>query len=216
MAAHRNLNPSAAAGNFELNVLTLLCITAHQPYSLPFVEQFDEDAREIGARLRVVDGTNAGFIEAVLDEAIHDVPDGYVLRVDDDERMSRPMVEWLAAGEYESADHWAFPRANLWPDEDRYIVNAPLWPDLQTRLSVKEKAGGRTQVHEGSPFGTGHVANVLLEHHKFLVRDRAEREALVHHYESLQRGAGEAYAMFSVPELFEDVLECRELEGVTA
>src|SRR5690606_10758983 len=95
-----------------------------------------------------------------------------------------------------------------------YIVNPPLWPDLQTRLSVKAKSGGRTRVHAGSPFGTGTVAPCVLEHHKFLVRPRGEREALVERYERIERGAGLGYSMFSVPEPYEDQLRTAPLGNV--
>ena len=45
-------------------------------------------------------------------------------------------------------------------------------------------------------------------HHKFLIRDRAEREAIAAHYEALQDGAGYSptYLPFQLPE------DCFELE----
>lgn len=154
-----------------------------------------------------VDLQSNGCIESVLDQAIAACSGEYVLRLDDDERVSEAMFTWLSEGRYHDADHWAFPRMHLWPDEEHYITSEPLWPDLQTRLSVKAKAGGRTAVHQGSPYGTGRVADVAIEHHKFLVRDLAEREALVEHYERLQPGAGsDHFARFSVPERYSDHL----------
>lgn len=151
-----------------------------------------------------VDLQSNGCIESVLDRAVAECSGEYVLRLDDDERESPDMFKWLSEGRYREADHWAFPRMHLWPDPKHYIVSEPLWPDLQTRLSVKAKAAGRTAVHQGSPFGTGRVAGVAIQHWKFLLRDLAEREALVEHYESLQPGAGsDHFARFSVPERFE-------------
>src|ERR1700752_2044810 len=113
------------------------------------------------------------------------------------------MLSWLASAAYRQADHWAFPRLHLWPDAGQYISNAPLWPDLQTRLSVKAMAGGRHRVHQGSPHGTGRVAWVALEPHKFLCRPYAERQQLLERYEALQTGAGgELFDMFSLPERY--------------
>lgn len=201
--------------------LTILCVSQFGEHAESFVRHFAETADAVDARLVV--GADAappawldeiaceciglrseGFIESVLDEAIAACDDGYVLRMDDDEKISRPMVRWLADGGYRDADHWAFPRLHLWPDERHYVTNAPLWPDLQTRLSVKAKAGGRTRIHQGSPHGTGRIADCPIEHWKFIVRDREERERLVAHYEGLQSGAGERFSPFSLPELFSD------------
>lgn len=151
-----------------------------------------------------------GYIESVLDEAIAQCSGEYVLRLDDDECVSVEMARWLEDRSYRADDHWAFPRMHLWPDGRHYITNPPLWPDLQTRLSVQAKAGGRTVIHAGSPYGTGQVAEVAIEHHKFLVRDRAEREALLAEYEAIMPGAN-AWAPFSVPEMFAAQLQTREV-----
>lgn len=203
--------------------LTILCVSQFGTHSESFVRHFAETADAIGARLVIgADATppawmdsvacdcvalhSEGYIESVLDEAVAACDAGYVLRMDDDERISAPMVRWLADGDYRTNDHWAFPRMHLWPDEAHYITNAPLWPDLQTRLSVKAKAAGRSRIHAGSPFGTGRIAECVIEHHKFLARPLAERERLVEHYERLQSGAGEQFAGFSVIEPFSDRL----------
>ncbi len=112
------------------------------------------------------------------------------------------MVAWLDARAYEEHDHWSFPRANLYPDEGSYATTDPLWPDNQTRLSVREKSGGRPVLHCGSPFGPGRVAPVVLEHHKFVVRGLAERRrALLRNERAL--GAAPYYRIFSVPEDFD-------------
>ena len=193
--------------------LTVLCVTKAEPYAQPFLARLAQDAAIIGATLRVeTDGAGVssdGYIESALDQAIERCDDGYVLRVDDDETLSLALLEWLRAGKYLTADHWAFPRRNLWPDAQRYIANPPLWPDLQTRLSVKAKAGGRAGVHDGSPHGTGEVCPHPIDHHKFVARTRVERELLVQHYEHLKPGAGTEYMMFSLPELYEDEIDIR-------
>lgn len=191
--------------------LTILCVTANRPYAQPFLDAMGGIADALGARFVEFNGRDAGCIENVLDQAVAACPGGYILRLDDDERMSRDMELWLFAREYRAHDHWAFPRMNLWPDENSYIVNHNLWPDPQTRLSTKEKSGGRYRVHEGSPYGTGQLAPCVIEHHKFLVRTEAERRRLVADYEAMQPGAGSAFVQFSLPEALKDLqIEVRE------
>lgn len=217
-----------------MNDLTILCVTQGELHAEPFIRQMAGDAHAIGAPfVLVIDGPkerhwldhtdsvrfvqSEGYIESVLDQAITACPEGYILRLDDDESIPADTFEWLKACEYRQADHWAFPRHHLWPDCEHYIENAPLWPDLQTRLSVKAKAGGRRAIHAGSPHGTGRVAPVAIEHHKFLVRSREEREAIAAKYERLQSGSGSGhYRAFSVPEEFEDLLVCQPVRAQVA
>jgi len=184
-------------------VLTILVVTRYGAHAAPFLFAFDEFAEDVDAELVEYDGTHARCIEDVLDAAISECEDGYILRLDDDELPSDEMRWWIRKRVYECDDHWAFPRLNLYPDADHFITNPPLWPDLQTRLSVKAKAGGRTGIHAGSPYGTGQVAPCAIEHHKFLVRSVAARRQLVADYESIQTGAGVFFSPFSVPEDFQ-------------
>lgn len=192
--------------------LTVLCITRGDDYAQRFVARLAQDTDLVGARLRVeTDGagiTSAGYIESILDEAVAQCDTDYILRIDDDETLSLALLEWLRAGKYRAADHWAFVRRNLWPTAGSYITNRPLYPDLQTRLSVKAKSGGRPGVHQGSPYGTGRLApeGCAIDHHKFVARGRAEREALVRHYDQISPGVGETHIMFSLPELYADDL----------
>lgn len=178
--------------------LTILCITQHEPHAKPFLNHCASVAAVLGMRFAIADGRGVGVIENVLDEVIDGCPDGYILRIDDDEWISDEMIEWLATRAYREHDHWAFPRMNLWPNADHFITSHSLWPDYQTRLSVKAKSGGRTGVHDGSPFGTGELALCAIEHHKFLVRSEAERREILARYEAL--GADRGHAQFSVPE----------------
>lgn len=180
--------------------LSILCITEHGAHAPPFLTHFEEVSEQLDAALVIHDGRGAGCIENVLDEAVAACPDGMILRLDDDERMSLEMRDWLEDGDWQEHDHWAFPRHNLWPDEHSHITSHGLYPDLQTRLSVKAKSGGRHTVHQGSPYGTGEVAPCAIEHWKFLVRPIEERRELVARYESLQPGAGHRFSQFSVPE----------------
>lgn len=180
--------------------LTILTVTEYADYAMPFLIGMEALAADLGCDFVKYDGTGADYLENALDRAVAECPDGYILRLDDDEKVSTEMRDWLAAGEYEAADHWAFPRRNLYPDEGHYITSMHLYPDLQTRLSVKEKSGGRLYIHAGSPYGTGQVAPCHIEHHKFLVRSRAERWETVQRYEALQPSAGARFLQFSVPD----------------
>lgn len=205
--------------------LTVLMVTNGEPHAHQFAHEALTLADSLGFEFVLgCDGTDAddladtlgcdsisvysnGSVESVLDQAVKACAPGYILRLDDDERCSQPMRDWLARREnWEVSDHWAFPRANLWPTARSVIATEPLWPDLQTRLSIREKAAGRRTVHAGSPFGTGTVAPVAIEHHKFLVRSYEQRAAILARYEKIQPGAGsDHYRAFSLPEHINDI-----------
>ncbi|UYN89894.1 MAG: glycosyltransferase family 2 protein [Anaerolineales bacterium] len=216
--------------------LSLLCVTKGEPHAAEFLADTSVQAAalgaefvvahdgdflagadaEIAARLSAIPklGANSmhylvksnGSIESVLDEAASVCSGDYILRIDDDELISAEMMLWLYSGEYTQSDVWSFPRKHLW--RDGYLTNPPLYPDIQTRLTVKEKAGGRKQVHDGSPFGAGRVANVHILHHKFLVKSYVERKALAARYDSLREGAGTGHWLpFNLPEDAFETLE---------
>lgn len=183
-----------------MSELTILCVSKGEPYSAPFREDLERLAFLLAAEYVEFDGSQAACVEQVLDEAVASCAEGYILRIDDDERVSRAMQEWLLLRAYREDEHWSFPRMHLWPTPDSFIDSPPLWPDQQTRLSVKAKSGGRSEVHAGSPFGSGRLAECAIEHWKFLVRSYEERMALLTHYEETQPGAGYQFAAFSLPE----------------
>jgi hypothetical protein len=205
--------------------LTLLCVTQAKNYVWPFLRHMETVADQLHAQLVIAgDGDDAiqtliegsvagrfvgvrsrGYLESVLDAALEQCDGEYVLRLDDDERCSPAMVTWLESDAYLIGTHWKFPRMHLWPDTQHYIVEPQLWPDEQTRLSVREKAGGRRTIHAGSPFGGGALAPVAIEHHKFLVRTRAERE------DTARRWHNGNMIAFSLPE---DVFVNPRLEDV--
>ncbi len=164
--------------------LSILCVTEHGDHSPPFIADMAEIAEQLEAAFILYDGRGVGCIENVLDQAVATCPDGMILRLDDDERCSPEMRDWLEDCAWLEDNHWAFPRLNLYPNEHSYISSVNLYPDLQTRLSVKWKSGGRQQIHAGSPFGTGRVAPCAIEHHKFLVRSLEERRAILSGYEA--------------------------------
>jgi hypothetical protein len=182
--------------------LTILCVTEHGPHSPPFITDMEEIAEQLDAAFVLYDGRGAECLENVLDQAVASCPDGMILRLDDDERCAPEMRDWLEDLAWAEHDHWAFPRYNLYPDESSYITSLNLYPDLQTRLSTKEKSGGRNVIHCGSPYGTGQIAPCHIEHHKFLVRSQEERAATLQHYERIVPGAGSRFVQFSLPEAF--------------
>lgn len=214
--------------------LSILCVTKAEPAVLPFLNRLAEDCHNLGAEwVLVADGSQAfktlsgekvfghggilarvqssGFIESVLDDALSQTSGDYILRIDDDEAISHLMFKWLLNSEYADAPHWKFPRAHMWHD-GTFLSNLPLWPDHQTRLSVRAMSSGRGLIHCGSPFGGGELAPVYLEHHKFLAKPLPDRQAIVRRYDSIQQGAGQNFAAFSVPELVFPVLDARPIE----
>jgi hypothetical protein len=204
-----------------VNTLALVTVTNGGKHVPNFLRKLDEYAFMLGALFVVAaDGQGGrqacidaelsywmeiesrGYIESVLDEVVENTIANYILRIDDDELPSPAMMQWLMSGAWIEAEHWAFPRANLWQDEKHFITNDPLWPDIQTRLSIKSKAGHRSQIHVGSPFGTGKVAPVCIEHYKFLIKSHAERKQIAERYETIRAGAGMSptYKPFNLPE----------------
>jgi hypothetical protein len=201
--------------------LTVLCVTRAEAYAWPFLRDLEDLAAGLDAQLvigadgpeakavlcegpvagRIVPLQSQGYIESVLDEAIAACDGDYVLRLDDDERCSPALVQWLQNESYLEADHWKFPRAHFWGDDQSVIVTLHLWPDVQTRLSVKAKAGGQRFIHAGSPFGGGAEAPVYMEHHKFLVKSYDERRAIAERYDAVRLGYGTGGMLpFSLPE----------------
>ncbi len=186
--------------------LTILTISQNQPYAQPFLRAHSKLARDLDAtRVLLIDGKDVpsceGLMESQLDHAISLTRTQYILEISDDEQPSPAMIEWLAARAYQEHDLWCFPLACLYPDRHHYISSEPLWPDYQTRLSTREKAGGRHRVHAGSPHGRGQIAPCALEHHKYIARTRQQREATLARYEEL--GAGDYFRIFSLPEDFD-------------
>lgn len=194
--------------------LDVLCISRVDACSLPFINKMREMAAGLGARfILAADGSGAynrsplssvlvrslGYFESALDQALVYCQSDYILRLDDDECMSPAMFKWLQGDTWQDADHWEFPRTHVWADG--VLMTPQLFPDYQTRLSIKAKAGGRYGVHAGSPFGGGERASVALEHHKFVVKDHQERRRIAESYDTYQLGYGTGNMMpFSLPE----------------
>jgi len=150
--------------------------------------------------------TSKGYMESVLDEAVAACSGDYILRVDDDERCSPALVEWLKDEKYRQSDSWHFPRVNLWKNTSTMILNEPLYPDWQTRLTTKALAGGRGAIHSQA-IKPGARAKVCVEHHQFLVKSLDERRVKNARYEAAQPGAGKDFLMYSCPEDYYDALD---------
>ena len=201
--------------------LSLLCVTKAEPHAKRFLAEMLDLGRQLEAEvIFAADGVAAmgqivawglpvlsmrgvvskGYLESVLDEAVEFCSRDYVLRLDDDEGCSKAMVRWLTNRAYESGNHWKFDRVHLWGDCRTALVTPQLYPDAQTRLSVKRLAGGRSVIHAGSPHGGGLVAPCAIEHHKLLVKTLEERRAIVRRYDLVNPGSGTSFAAFSVPE----------------
>ena len=206
-----------------MKLLSILTVTKAEPYAEYFLKRMQQLAVASNAELVIAgDGTEAinqlkrsgfgdedvlvsvksdGYIESVLDAAVRCCSGKYILRLDDDEAVSPEMFRWIVNQNFTEADHWKFARADLWHHASLYITNGPLWPDHQTRLSVRKKSGGRTSIHAGSPFGGGRLAPVVLEHWKFLVKSREERRAIANRYDSHGMGLGtQGMLWFNIPE----------------
>jgi len=162
---------------------------------------------------RVVPVQSRGYVESVLDDALRHTSRRYVLRIDDDEEISTAMYRWLESGIYRSASHWQFPRQHKWKTAHGYgvLMTPHLWPDYQTRLSVRSKAGGRNGVHAPSPYGGGEIAPVSIIHHKYLVRTLDDRRRIAQTYDAYSPGYGTGNMLpFSLPELAYDEMHVVE------
>lgn len=205
--------------------LSILSVTQGDPSIIPFLQQLRDlairaslpagqtaeavfacDGQDAYARVRSQVGgkcilvRSRGHIGSVLDEAVRVCTGAYVFRVDDDETLTAPLQQWVIDAQYRAHDHWRFRRAHLWTFGEAmgHITNGRFWPDYQTRLSVREKSGQRVQPHAASPYGRGQAApdNCVIEHWKFMLKSRAEREQMRDRYDRIAAGAGK----FSVPE----------------
>lgn len=111
---------------------------------------------------------------------------------------------------------WLFARMNLWDDGRSFLVNEPLWPDLQMRLARRERSGGWGGIHSRSPAAeTAPFSRQVIVHYKFLVRSLAEREQMAARYDALRPGAGSGpYRAYTLPEHTFEQLELRSVGAV--
>lgn len=196
-------------------MLSIMCITKDEPHArlfldamsglaalldAEFVVGLDSDRLRCIRGARIINVRSDGYLESIHDRILSYCKGDYVLRLDDDEWPSIEMLKWLGRKEYEASPLWSFPRVHLWGGSNTMILNRPLWPDIQTRCGQKWCMGGRDKIHGPSPHGPGASAPCAIEHHKFLVRPKADRAAILQAYDSVRPGCGEDFKAFSLPE----------------
>lgn len=125
------------------------------------------------ARIVTVDSHGAGYLEACLNQALDVCTGEYVLRIDDDERVSDGLAAWLAgwAAGGGRSPLYAFPRAALWPDDGTRIDQPPWWPDAQARLATRVLSR-RSYLHEMWQCEDVYVPHPIL-HYTYLCHDVA-------------------------------------------
>lgn len=201
--------------------ITILCVTNGNGKHIPnFLEQMRQHADVLDACLLIgTDGEHGyhaaieadanmiapvrsnGYLESILDIVMEQVRTPYVLRLDDDEKLSPALLAWLKQGKYKEFEIITFPRANMWGDEQHFLSEYPWWMDEQTRFGKTELMTGRNVIHQGNPCGAGVTVPYVIEHHKFLVRDYAERRKIAEQYEQVRPGAGLGeFLPFNLPE----------------
>lgn len=199
--------------------LTFICITKAEVFAYPYLRSLKSVKDALGANLLIgIDNSeipeyieeyadqivflrSAGYIESVLDEVIKEVQTEYVFRIDDDERLSASLFDWLESGEYRSENIFSFIRCNMWTPHS-FITESPLFPDCQTRLTKKDLSLGVHRIHAGNPNGAGKIIPYALIHDKFNVKSYKERRAIADRYEAIQKGSGysEKFLPFQLPE----------------
>jgi hypothetical protein len=210
--------------------LSIVTVTRGENHVWPFISAMNWATQKIGSAELIVcaDGKDAmdalmqspwrqpapyarfvtltespGYVEAIIDEAFAYCRGDYVLRLDDDETPSMAMMTWLKEQQYLSDDVWRFPRVHFWKNVSSVLITKALWPDWQIRLTTKAKAGGREKrPHSPSPFGIGSPAPVCLEHHKFLIKSREQRQEVAARYDAAKAGLGTGpiFKVYSLPE----------------
>jgi len=145
---------------------------------IPFVLALDVHARPylsnpVGIYPVVVNSHGAGYLEAVLNDALDACDTEYVLRIDDDETVSAELTAWLSewVTDPDPAPQYTFPRAALWPDYAHRIDQPPWWPDPQARLATRELSR-RDRLHEPWRGEEVYVPHPIV-HHTYLCHDDA-------------------------------------------
>lgn len=173
--------------------LSILCITSGLPRADQFLEHFFDVGHQLGAEVVIAqDGKDVhskGYIESVLDDGLALTHGDYILRLDDDEKVSPAMLKWLLNKEYLKAPLWSFPRVHLWESPSWFIVEQYYFPDFQTRLATREKSSRPKDIHSGSPWGWGTISRVAIEHWCYLVKTYEERCEISRQYHRIRAGA---------------------------
>ncbi len=190
--------------------LSVFCATRAEDHVWPFLLDMVTVARRCGGEfVMVADGavawdrlTNGDFpddvipaidgVHRTMERAIQNNTSDYVLVLDDDERCTAGLVEWLASESYLGTDFWDIPRAWLFRDTKHFITSRKHWPNYDLRVGRRILVSVPTVIHHGwmARAGTSAECAHAIEHHKLLIRSLEDRIALVKHYESIKKDAG--------------------------
>ena len=214
--------------------ISILCVTDGKPHAFQFLNEMSLLAKRLECEfLLALDGNNdnitaqyafidaikylcskhpIGLQEQIMDEAVRACSGDYILRLDDDEKVSPALESWLLTRQYESGNLFSFPRVYMYPDTKHILCNEGMFPDLQTRLGKKELMYGVNHIHAGNPNGTGVIINKAIEHHKLIIKTLDERREIKERYDAIRPGAGSDphFAQFNTPEEVFEQLEVRE------
>lgn len=136
-----------------------------------------------------IDSGGVPNLEALLPKANALCTGDWVLRIDDDERLGGMwnQAQTLTLANLNDLTYFFLPRRWLVPPGDRFIANAPWFPDLQLRLYRNSPALLRWPRHIHDLLGVKGRGYVLtdrwLEHDDFLLNDRTARERKCRHYQ---------------------------------
>lgn len=213
--------------------LSILCVTNAEPHAGLFILRMARLATVLGCEFVIgCDGLAARLApychladieinlpahdiplqECVSDIAVNSCSGDYILRLDDDEVVSRSLEQWLLEKKYEGGTLFAFPRVYMYPDTKHILCNEGIFPDLQTRLGLKHNMLGVNHIHAGNPHGTGDVIPYAIEHHSLIVKTYQRRQEIADRYEGIKPGAGRSntYGRYLIPEDIYENLETRE------
>lgn len=161
-------------------------------------------AFHLPARLLVANGDRHQQMQAMVSTSLTD----YVCILDDDERCPSALAAWLEDRQYLAADFWYVSRAWLYPDAQHFITSRKHWPNPSLRVGRRSLITVPTRIHAGWMEGEGTRGTCPhpVEHHKFLLRSLADREAEVAERDALAPGAG-MYKQYLPERLMVDVAE---------
>jgi len=186
--------------------LSIICVTQAAPEVRPLLAEICSLAHVLGAELTFgCDGAAArawaeyhdhrfvmvqgSFIEEMLDIVISACTGDYILRLDDDEKCSPGLVNWLHKKEWTRRDSWFFSRCHLWPTPETCLVKQPYFPDFQARLAVKRQTRRPAKLHAAHAYPAYRApALAFIEHHVYLVKTRRQRQETTAKYETIRTG----------------------------
>jgi hypothetical protein len=178
-----------------------------------------DDTRAVAASFGAIvhDITTPGFVEGVLDE-VHRLPGTrFVLRLDDDERLTLPEAAepaahrraLLAAMDTHKVSHLWVPRRWMLPGDTHYITDLPWFPDRQVRLFdfAQCSVAWPTKPHDWPTITqidadrTDAVcSDAVIDHLDFCYTSAAERRAKAAGYTAINPGSAEVETYYK----FED------------